>query len=295
LGSTRILTDSIGTVQNSYGYQAFGELDYQFGTLENSYLFTGEQYDNNVGFYYLRARFYNPQIGRFQNMDVFPGMQFEPVTLHKYMYGNGSPANFVDPSGYFSLIEQGMAQRIAIILATTAYTDVIIANLSPADGLFAHSYDDETLICRKAEQEDCRVKNVYFALLHFPAPVTEIRNIGNTSSPSLLWGLPGQGNYVTHETDDLNKMITNRTLPTHIFHNGYVERQVIERGGQIFITIKGRGTNLTPFRAFLNELLAPAVFAWPDARIKETISSGLTKQNPFSFQNNLCGLGSIFC
>ncbi|TDR22310.1 Ig-like domain-containing protein [Marinicella litoralis] len=103
LGSTRILTDVNGAVQNSYGYQAFGELDYQYGAIENNYLFTGEQYDNNVGFYYLRARYYNPGIGRFQNMDTFPGMQFEPKSLHKYLYTHADPINNVDPSGYVTL------------------------------------------------------------------------------------------------------------------------------------------------------------------------------------------------
>ena len=103
LGSTRILTDTTGTVQNSYGYQAFGEQDYQIGTVPNSYLFTGEQYDHNVGFYYLRARYYNPQIGRFSQMDTFPGMQFEPKSLHKYLYTHADPINNIDPSGNVSI------------------------------------------------------------------------------------------------------------------------------------------------------------------------------------------------
>ena len=60
-------------------YEAFGEVDYQLGTVENKYLFTGEQYDNNVGFYYLRARFYNPENGRFSQMEMFPGMMHAPL------------------------------------------------------------------------------------------------------------------------------------------------------------------------------------------------------------------------
>ncbi len=124
LGSTRILTDVNGTVQNSYGYQAFGELDYQYGAIENNYLFTGEQYDNNVGFYYLRARYYNPGIGRFQNMDTFPGMQFEPKTLHKYLYTHADPINNVDPSGYMSLGSLLTAQRVNAISNAYAVADI---------------------------------------------------------------------------------------------------------------------------------------------------------------------------
>ena len=116
LGSTRILTDTTGTVQNSYGYQAFGESDYQIGSIPNNYLFTGEQYDHNVGFYYLRARYYNPSIGRFSQMDTFPGMQFEPKSLHKYLYTHADPINNIDPSGNISLSQTGVAQNLQSIL-----------------------------------------------------------------------------------------------------------------------------------------------------------------------------------
>jgi len=93
-------------------HEAFGEVDYSLGTVENNYLFTGEQYDNNVGFYYLRARFYNPSNGRFTQMDTYPGMQFEPVSLHKYLYANANPVMFVDPSGNISMLEIGIGLRI---------------------------------------------------------------------------------------------------------------------------------------------------------------------------------------
>ncbi len=138
LGSTRILTDASGVVQNSYGYQAFGELDYQYGAIENNYLFTGEQYDNNVGFYYLRARYYNPGIGRFHNMDVFPGMQFEPKSLHKYLYTHADPINNIDPSGYITLGQVMSALRVAAIIATFATTDFqSLADIAARDGLAA--------------------------------------------------------------------------------------------------------------------------------------------------------------
>ena len=38
-----------------------------------TYLFTGEQIDPDLGMYYLRARYYQPVIGRFWNMDSFEG------------------------------------------------------------------------------------------------------------------------------------------------------------------------------------------------------------------------------
>jgi len=104
LGSTRILTGSTGAVQNSYGYQAFGEVDYQLGTVANNYLFTGEQYDENVDSYYLRSRYYNTKIGRFNRMDDFEGIFDQPLSLNKYLYVHSNPVNLTDPSGQSILL-----------------------------------------------------------------------------------------------------------------------------------------------------------------------------------------------
>ena len=63
------------------------------------HLYTGEQMDPDLGMYYLRARYYQPQAGRFWNMDSFEGRIFNPLPLHKYLYCNGNPINERDPSG----------------------------------------------------------------------------------------------------------------------------------------------------------------------------------------------------
>jgi RHS repeat-associated protein len=139
LGSTRILTDETGSVQNYYAYEAFGELSYQIGTVENSYLFTGEQYDNNVGFYYLRARYYNPNIGRMHTMDTYAGRMHEPVTLHKYLYANGNPVMFVDPSGYVGIMRLLTATNVAanIQTYTTIGVNILTGNYAVAAGQIA--------------------------------------------------------------------------------------------------------------------------------------------------------------
>jgi len=103
LGSTRALTDSSGAVTDSYDYEAFGELLNRMGETDNSYLYTGEQYDPNMGQYYLRARYYNQEVGRFTQMDDFAGFSVSPITLNKYAYANADSANGVDPSGYLTL------------------------------------------------------------------------------------------------------------------------------------------------------------------------------------------------
>ncbi len=111
LGTTRFLTNASGAITDRYTYQAFGDLDeaattYAFGSsAATDYLFTGEQYDPNLGFYYLRARYLNPSNGRFVSQDSWMGSSADPATLHKYLYANGSPGMFRDPSGHMSLPE----------------------------------------------------------------------------------------------------------------------------------------------------------------------------------------------
>ena len=100
LGSTRALTDATEAITDTYTYDAFGNLIRSTGTTPNNYLYTGEQYDPNIGFYYLRARYMNPENGRFLTIDPFAGYLQFPITLNKYLYAGVNPVNYTDPSGY---------------------------------------------------------------------------------------------------------------------------------------------------------------------------------------------------
>jgi len=103
LGSTRVLTDLNGEVVATYTYDAFGELLDSTGDVENDYLFAGEPFDGELEQYYLRQRFYDAETGRFTRRDTYEGRIGEPITLHKYLYGNANPVYFVDPSGLTAL------------------------------------------------------------------------------------------------------------------------------------------------------------------------------------------------
>jgi len=120
LGSTRALTDSTEAVTDTYDYEAFGDLLNQTGLTENNYRFTGEQYDPNLDQYYLRARYYNQNVGRFTQMDTFQGVASNPVTLHKYLYASADPVNNIDPSGNFSITSFSQAQRVQAQLQVNA-------------------------------------------------------------------------------------------------------------------------------------------------------------------------------
>jgi RHS repeat-associated protein len=112
LGSTRSLTDSQGNLANTYDYEAFGEVLGQTGSVENSYLFAGEQFDNALDQYYLRARYYDQSQGRFTQQDTWMGRNHDSITLHKYLYANADPGNVIDPSGQFGLSSLGSTLNI---------------------------------------------------------------------------------------------------------------------------------------------------------------------------------------
>ena len=51
--------------------------------------------------YYLNARYYNPEDGRFMTEDSYRGEIMKPETGHLYMYCANNPVNYVDPSGHW--------------------------------------------------------------------------------------------------------------------------------------------------------------------------------------------------
>jgi RHS repeat-associated protein len=115
-GSVRFLTDPVGAIGNTYMYDAFGNVVNSTGTTVNNYQYAGEQWDPNLGFYYLRARYYKPDSGRFWTLDTFEGRQDDPQSLHKYIYCSADPVNKVDPSGNDELLAEdfGATQEFAI-------------------------------------------------------------------------------------------------------------------------------------------------------------------------------------
>jgi RHS repeat-associated protein len=91
LGSVRGLTDSIGTSLGQYHYDAYGTKIEDTVTVANPYLFAGERFDNDLGLYYLRARYLDVETGRFWSLDDFEGNNSDPQSLHKYLYAHANP------------------------------------------------------------------------------------------------------------------------------------------------------------------------------------------------------------
>lgn len=104
-GSVRGLTDSSSNLTDTYEYDAFGNLIVSSGSSLNSEFYAGEELVAELGLYYLRARWYRPQPGRFLTGDRFEGLPEDPGSLHGYLYVGGDPINYSDPLGLSRLIK----------------------------------------------------------------------------------------------------------------------------------------------------------------------------------------------
>ncbi len=100
LGSTVKLTDESGVVVESYSYGTYGEL--LGGSTElTEFLYNGRSgviTDENA-LYYMRARYYAPEIKRFINQDVVRGSITNSQSLNRYSYVQGNPVSYTDPFG----------------------------------------------------------------------------------------------------------------------------------------------------------------------------------------------------
>lgn len=104
LGSVTDLTNNSGDIIEKYKYDPFGKttiLDPAAGTVRNSssinnyYMYTGRQIDEETGLYYYRNRYYDTGTGKFITAD--------PIGykggLNLYTYCKNNPINLTDPSG----------------------------------------------------------------------------------------------------------------------------------------------------------------------------------------------------
>lgn len=87
-----------------YGYDEFGNTE-EIGSKSfiNDVKFTGAVEDTATGLYYMNARHYNPDTGRFISQDTYKGTAGDPWSQHLYVYTTNNPVNFIDPTGHLPI------------------------------------------------------------------------------------------------------------------------------------------------------------------------------------------------
>ncbi len=101
LGSPTDLTGTTGQVEAKRQYDAWGR--YRNGTApgagEAKLGFTGHQFDPETGLVYARARYYDPEIGRFVSRDSYEGTLGDAPSLHRFAYSAANPLRYTDATG----------------------------------------------------------------------------------------------------------------------------------------------------------------------------------------------------
>ena len=118
MGSTTHIVDESGNVQNRYAYDAWGKIEVKEEAVPNRFTYYGQQIDPITQQYYLRARFYNPVIGRFTQEDTYRG-----DGLNLYAYCHSNPIYYTDPSGFSTprVVHSNNPEVMDILQSTTQF------------------------------------------------------------------------------------------------------------------------------------------------------------------------------
>jgi RHS repeat-associated protein len=105
VGSARRLLDKSGVPVASFRYDSYGNLLAVSGSqpdVAGRFAFTGREWDESTGLYYLRARYYDPDLGRFVQEDP---LGFDAGDANLYRYVANQPLTHTDPTGMLSAVE----------------------------------------------------------------------------------------------------------------------------------------------------------------------------------------------
>ena len=111
LGSVTSLSNAAGALAQTYTFDSFGNQTASSGSLTNPFRYTAREFDSETSLYFLRARYFDPQTGRFINEDP---AGFDAGSPNFYVYVGNDPTDGIDPYGL---------KCIRKLMLVTAYSD----------------------------------------------------------------------------------------------------------------------------------------------------------------------------
>jgi RHS repeat-associated protein len=109
-----------------------------------------EYWDQDSQLLYLRARWYDPRIGRFISADPFEGKQHDPRSLNRYSYASNDSVNNSDPSGLDTLTGNMMATSVMGTLAQSA-----IVTTTALAGMYSVNQRIKNVVGSRAAAQQC--------------------------------------------------------------------------------------------------------------------------------------------
>lgn len=114
------LLDNSGAVVVKYKYDAWGNcittvVNSNASTIAtlNPFRYRSYYFDTEIGFYFLKTRYYDPEIGRFMTIDEISYLDPENINgLNLYAYCRNNPMMYCDPSGNITLMTAAIIAAI---------------------------------------------------------------------------------------------------------------------------------------------------------------------------------------
>jgi RHS repeat-associated protein len=100
LGSVTVLAQG-GSPAGVTRYLPYGAIRLETGLFPTDRRFTGQRWEQGLGLYDYRARFYDPTLGRFLQPDSLVSEPGNPQALNRYAYVYNNPLKYTDPSGHW--------------------------------------------------------------------------------------------------------------------------------------------------------------------------------------------------
>ncbi len=148
-GSVTSLTDPAGSVVKSYTYDPYGNVLSETGEigLTNNYTYSGYWQDQTTKLFMLKARAYDPTIGRFLTIDPNPSnddfKQDNVLSTNYYLYTSNNPISRIDPlgMGFLSAIKKAVNAVVNTVTAVvktvvTVVTRVVVAIVRVVTAVF---------------------------------------------------------------------------------------------------------------------------------------------------------------
>ncbi|NBI31244.1 RHS repeat-associated core domain-containing protein, partial [Chengkuizengella marina] len=148
-----IAADGSKDVLKEYDYDIWGnvltETSHETKTFDNPFQYTGEIYDEESGLIYLRARYYDPSMGRFITEDTYEGTISNPLSMNLYTYVHNNPLIYNDPSGHLlnAIIDSGHVDLSTVEnTSNSTYNPILFKLFNSANFVYASPVDYHTML-----------------------------------------------------------------------------------------------------------------------------------------------------
>ncbi|WP_010503351.1 polymorphic toxin-type HINT domain-containing protein [Paenibacillus elgii] len=137
------LTDGSGNVLNQYTYDIWGNPLTVTEQVPQPFRYSGEFWDNSSHLQYLRARWYDPSVGRFMSQDTYEGDINNPLSLNLYTYVHNNPLRYTDPSGHWIdgdyYLPEADQERLELLTKEYEYAQYYGASQSKLDEIHSRA------------------------------------------------------------------------------------------------------------------------------------------------------------